>query len=403
MRLFADGELREVLETHFVSIVTKFEQMSENDVLGRSIDDLIGDLLGQAALEPLEVGAERIDGTITETRIDVSNRFDYGGGVARGYTLRAIYEFSGDPQLFRWRPSSWLMISLEAAVGTGTLTIEATVPQEASHDAINRELSNRIDQIRTMAQHVKADVDRFNAGLVGRFQHVVERRKQEIQKRRDLAGALGFPLQRRTDAPTPVPLKRKVVGVPSRSGQKSDDTYRDEPALTESQYEDAIQVVSSTLLAMERTPSVASGKDEEDLRDQILVQLNGTFEGAATGETFVQNGKTDVLIRVENRHVFVGECKWWTGEKAFAAAIGQLLGYLPWRDEKAALILFIDRKDASAVIEKAEEAVRGHDAYKRAGKISSDLSRRRNFVLGQPGDPNREIQLAVLFAVLPKS
>ena len=105
----------------------------------------------------------------------------------------------------------------------------------------------------------------------------------------------------------------------------------------------------STLLAMERTPSVASGKDEEELRDQILVQLNGTFEGGATGETFVQKGKTDILVKDGERHIFVGECKWWSGAKACGDAIDQLLSYLPWRDEKAALILFIDRKDASAV------------------------------------------------------
>jgi hypothetical protein len=130
--------------------------------------------------------------------------------------------------------------------------------------------------------------------------------------------------------------------------------------------------------------------------------LNGTFQGAATGETFVKSGKTDVLVRVEDRHVFVGECKWWKGSKALGAAIDQLLGYLPWRDEKAALIVFIDNKDASAVFDKVEEAVRAHSAFKRVGKASSDGTKRRNFILGHPEDPEREIQLAVLFAVLPK-
>lgn len=142
---------------------------------------------------------------------------------------------------------------------------------------------------------------------------------------------------------------------------------------------------------MERSPSVASGKGEEELRDQILVQLNGTFRGAATGATFVQNGKTDILIRVDDRHVFVGECKWWRGQKACGQAVDQLLSYLPWRDEKAALILFIDRKDASAVIEKAAEAVRAHLAYKRPGVTSNEPAERQNFVLGHPDDPDREI------------
>jgi len=176
----------------------------------------------------------------------------------------------------------------------------------------------------------------------------------------------------------------------------------DEPALTAEQYEDVIRVVRSTLLAMERTPSVASGKDEEELRDQILVQLNGTFEGGATGETFVQNGKTDILVKDGERHIFVGECKWWSGPKACGDAIDQLLRYLPWRDEKAALILFIDRKDATAVLEKADQAVREHTAFKRVSSRSDEPAARRDFVLGHPDDSDREIRLAVLFAVLPK-
>lgn len=153
---------------------------------------------------------------------------------------------------------------------------------------------------------------------------------------------------------------------------------------------------------MERTPSVASARSEEELRDQILVQLNGTFTGAATGETFVQKGKTDILVRVDDRHVFVGECKWWTGPKAYAAAVDQLLGYLPWRDEKAALITFIDRSDATAMIAKADDTIRAHAAFKRNGPTSDDPVARLNYILGHPGDPDREIHLAALFAVLPK-
>jgi len=70
--------------------------------------------------------------------------------------------------------------------------------------------------------------------------------------------------------------------------------------------------------------------------------------------------------------------------------------------EKAALVLFIDRQDASAVIEKADEAIRDHPAFKRAGRATSDKTKRRNFVVGHPSDPEREIHLALLFAILPK-
>lgn len=58
----------------------------------------------------------------------------------------------------------------------------------------------------------------------------------------------------------------------------------------------------------------------------------------------------------DGQAVFLAECKWWTGEKAFAEkALPQLLdGYVVWRDTHAAMILFIRNKDASAVIDKGD-------------------------------------------------
>jgi hypothetical protein len=52
---------------------------------------------------------------------------------------------------------------------------------------------------------------------------------------------------------------------------------------------------------------------EEDLRQHFLVQLNGQYEGRATGETFNFEGKTDILIRAERKNIFIAECKFWDG------------------------------------------------------------------------------------------
>ena len=294
------------------------------------------------------------------------------------------------------------MTRFEAAVGAGRITVESVRPGvDQKPEQIKADLQGQIEKIRKMAEYANTDVKTHNQGVETTVRRLVEQRQERVRKRRDLAGALGFPLTRRQNAPQPVPLERKRIGT-ARQHQGPTSPYKDEPALTDAQYEDAIAVVQSTLLAMERTPSVASGKSEEELRDQILVQLNGTFTGGATGETFVQKGKTDILVKVDERHVFVGECKWWSGSKACSEAVDQLLGYMPWRNEKAALILFIDRKDATAVIGKADEALRVHAAFKRIGAKTSQSSARLDYVLGHPDDPDREIQLAALFAVLPK-
>lgn len=399
--LFEKGELSSFLQSLIDEASAWLERRPEDEVLARSNEDLVAELRTRVAVEPLMIGEEPVDGSVMETTVDVSHNFGWYGDRARGFEIKATYEYSGDQRLFSYRPSQRLMIRVEAEIGASTLTIAATQPGlDMQAEQVKASLQPSIERIRRMASFASADATAHNAALDNVLSGLVEGRKDGVRKRRDLAGALGFPLQRRRDAPRPVPLERKSIGSARRGSQR--EPYKDEPALTAAQFEDALSVVRSTLIAMERTPSVASGKPEEELRDQILVQLNGTFTGAATGETFVQKGKTDILIKDGDRHVFVGECKWWTGPKACSAAIDQLLGYLPWRDEKASLILFIDRRDASAVIEKVGGVVRDHESFKRAGTASNDPAGRRNFVLGHPDDPDREIHLAILFAVLPK-
>ncbi|HVB46134.1 MAG TPA: DNA-processing protein DprA, partial [Streptosporangiaceae bacterium] len=110
--------------------------------------------------------------------------------------------------------------------------------------------------------------------------------------------------------------------------------YQPEPVLPEAQYEQALTVLRNARNALERTPSMTASLDEEKIRDLLLVFLNAQFEGAAAGEVFNAAGKTDILIRVEDRNVFIAECKIWKGPKTIPDALTQLLGYLAWRDTK---------------------------------------------------------------------
>ena len=116
---------------------------------------------------------------------------------------------------------------------------------------------------------------------------------------------------------------------------------------------------------------------------------------------FNSNGKTDILIREGDRNIFIGECKIWKGPKAISEALDQLLGYLVWRDTKAALLLFIRSGVPSEVVAKAHAMIQEHPNFKRAGR--NETEERRDFVLHANGDRSREIRLAFLPFVLPAS
>lgn len=75
-----------------------------------------------------------------------------------------------------------------------------------------------------------------------------------------------------------------------------------EPALSEKEYENILSIMRGMVRVMERSPNAFRNHEEEDLRWHFLIQLNGQYEGRASGETFNYNGKTDILIRENDRN-----------------------------------------------------------------------------------------------------
>ena len=152
--------------------------------------------------------------------------------------------------------------------------------------------------------------------------------------------------------------------------------------------------------ALERSPSMSAKLGEEETRDLLLVALNAQFEGKAAGEVFNCTGKTDILVRDGDRNLFIGECKIFDPKNkqsvahVVTSALDQLLGYLTWRDTKAALLLFIRDANVSAIVDKAFAAISSHPNHKRPGRISTE--ERHDYVLHANGDMNREIHLAFL-------
>ena len=161
------------------------------------------------------------------------------------------------------------------------------------------------------------------------------------------------------------------------------------------------KIIQNMISAMERSPSTFSKLNEEELRDFILVYLNGIFEGSATGETFNGDGKTDILIRHKGKNVFIAECKFWKGPKSLLNAIDQLLSYTSWRDTKTALIIFNKTKDFSDVLQKIESTTPQHNNFKKLlQKINSSNLR---FLFHHNDDKNRELYLSILSFEIPKS
>ena len=152
-------------------------------------------------------------------------------------------------------------------------------------------------------------------------------------------------------------------------------------------------------IAIERSPNAYRGMHEEELRMQFLVALNSHFEGTATGETFNGNGKTDILIRHENKNLFIAECKFWNGPTSLTGAIVQLLGYTSWRDTKTAILLFSRNKDFTDVLAQIPTTVNAHPNTIRQEPYASDTGYR--FTLHHQHDTQRHLTLTILAFNIP--
>lgn len=185
-----------------------------------------------------------------------------------------------------------------------------------------------------------------------------------------MLASLGVPVRKRADVPATfrVPVAKRTLRV--EKPKASDAKFTPEWALGDSDYKEIIRICFETGREIERHPSLYQGKDEETLRDQLLMVLASHYENS-TGETFNKQGKTDILIRHEGANAFVAECKFWTGQKSYFEAIDQLLSYLTWRDSKTALLLFVKNKQLDPLLALVADNTKEHPHFAAAdGKVA---------------------------------
>ena len=130
------------------------------------------------------------------------------------------------------------------------------------------------------------------------------------------------------------------------------------------------------------------------------MQLNGNYEGQATGETFNYQGKTDILIRSGDRNIFVGECKFWNGPAKLTETIDQLLGYVSWRDSKAAILLFNRNKDFSKVLAAVPETVKTHPNFQKSEGKRGETGFRYSF--RHKDDAAKNLHVTVMAFDIPR-
>lgn len=402
---YGQGELRDYLEAVKREAIREIEGIDTNSLLNSSEEDFVRYLVGKFSPDPpiLDLDNKSVSGP-ADVEIDVSqdrlravfdrNRPFYVKGVRVIVTI----PFVGDATYFRFTPSSFTFNPPRAAiVGQEVRLIYQRI--DPSPEDLRKEIDQGINSIQQYLGWVKRDIDAFNQEFELFILEQIKQRKQKKLKDLNLVEKLGIPVRKLETMPRTysIPeIRRKPKIARPKSGKAA---FAPEPALEIGEYENILCIVRNMALVLERSPSAFEKMKEEDLRQHFLVQLNGQYEGTATGETFNYQGKTDILIRHEGKNAFIAECKFWKGEKGFTDTIDQILNYISWRDTKTAIILFNRGKNFSSVLEQISSIVEAHPNFKRAGERRGETEFR--FILHQPDDENRELILTIMAFNVP--
>jgi hypothetical protein len=406
-RLFATDDLRSFLETRKSQLAQEVQQLGRDYLLTVSETDLVMHLVDKYQLEPPAL--KRDDVVIAdhrETEVDVRGDFSRlvfdrsRPALVKGTSVTVAIPYTGSIELFIYKPSTFTFSGTpEAALMDGELRLTYAVL-----DHNEAQLKDRYErELRDIEQYlgwVRGDVQQYVATLQPYVEQVIHERKRRLLADAGLAASLGIPLPRRpgdTGTYSPPEVRRKLR-IPSPEVPRGQ--FKPEPSLPDEDYEHILSVLEKTSAVMERSPQAFEAIGEEDIRWHFVLQLNGHFEQPATGETFNGSGKTDILLPYESGHLFIAECKFWKGRKMLLDTLSQMLGYVTWRDTKAALLIFNRNQDHTAVIEKIIETVPQHSCYKRELACRGETHLR--YAFHQPGDLNRDVQVAVLVFDIPR-
>lgn len=387
-------------------IAYEIQGIEGDRLLNTSAEDLCDYFEKKYRFDVAVLHEDNIEADSLEKQIDVSQDprrhiMDRSRPVCiTGTCIEVTVPFSGDPQTFSIQPTSFTFNSPRGDVRSNLLFFSISGIDMES-EQVRSQIDRNLASVGSYLESLRNDADSFNQEIRQTVSRLINNRREKLLADRNLVSSLGFSLKERNGKyktfVTPDVLRKITPAMPTAGKEP----YKPEPVLGMDDYEHILSVMENMSSVMERSPSAFNNLSENALRSHFLAQLNGHYEGNATGETFNYEGKTDILIRVDGKNIFIAECKYWAGKKKLEDTIDQLLSYASWRDTKVAIVIFNRNKNFSRVLEVIPDTVKTHSNFKK--ELGSGTDSQFRYLFGHRDDINREMVLTVLAFDVPKN
>ena len=405
--LFDDGRLADVLEAHARTMDAEIANAPEEHLMQADEDEWVAALVDRYQVQAPTLHRDKWSmEPLEEIKID-----PYGGGThvyldygrpvyLDGFRATIQVPFSGDANVFKVTPSTFNWNPPTARIGKNEIQIVIEYPADAPKN-VRAEADSILDNIDKFLAWAQTDVEAFNKSLAERARLAIQTRRGRVQRAYEDVRKAGIPMKSTGEQPQTY-IADVLVRRPSPSRPPSVSTPIElQPVLSDAVFDHILEVIRGATEAMERSPNTYATMGEEDRRHVLLTALNTHYRGQVTAEAFNITGKTDILVRhPEGRNLFIGECKFWEGVKAFSATIGQLFGYRGWRDTKLAIVMFVREKNLTSIVEKARETLAAHPQFVKWLDAAGETEFRA--VMSWPGDESQHADLNVFLVHTPE-
>ena len=401
--LFNDINLDQYLRNRIHQAVYPIDNMQNEMFASLDLGVYASQQIAELQIQPIEIDVNEIEYS-DEGQANIE-RIDYGRVIeVKGLAMAMHVPYQGSEMLWRCIPQRrQIGANLNAIVNSEKIVIYKAFSEDQS-DKIKQEFERDLNSIKGYLDNIRSMLDQYNENVQGAIKNAIKDRETRISRHANLISSLGLPMKRekrevteiqipvqRRESPTKKVLKRK-----KNQGEVSKNYI-----LEDKEYDYILNVLRQMTFVMERTPKVFRDFDEESIRDIFLVVLNGHYEGQATGETFNNEGKTDILIRQEGKNAFIAECKFWRGAESFIETIDQITErYITWRDTKAAILIFNRNKNFSSVVEQIPDLCRKHKHYLKDA-VNGEEETEFRFITKHKDDDHRHIHITVMAFDIP--
>ncbi len=407
--LFSGENFDALLENQKRSIKARIEGWSENHAVSMTIEEHISSLVSNYNIEIPTIDKNSISTDKADVKIDVTNdparvAFSYRGDHERVIISGTCFIFhvpyNGPRRGFTFNPYHFLSNPPIGEILDTEIIIKIYCPSDSINpEEVKQDFQQQLEKIETTLTGLKNKYNQFASDLINLIRPLVENRVKKFQADNEALEGLGFPLKKYQTAPRiyTIPIEKKTVSPIV-------DTIKSNPisgnyTITNNTYEEILNMLQSMSLVIERSPEAFSQMEEEHIRFVLLVPLNAQFKGAARGEVFNVQGKTDILVTHEDKNLFIAECKFWGGAKVLSQTIDQILSYTSWRDSKTAILLFNKNKNSSKVLEEIPKTVKLHSTFASQEEYNNETGFR--FTLKNVNDENKLLTLTILLFDIP--